>query len=93
MIERIPGPFAAIYEKAARLVIAKYYSQVAGEVVSCLREGLVLDLGTGPGYLPIEIAKKAPLIRCDGIDLSRKLIRLARKNARKEGTFKSGTCR
>jgi ubiquinone/menaquinone biosynthesis C-methylase UbiE len=85
MIERIPGPFAAIYEKAARMVVGTYYSHVADEVVSSLKEGLILDLGTGPGYLPIEIVKRNKLIRCDGIDLSRRLIRLARKNAVKAG--------
>jgi ubiquinone/menaquinone biosynthesis C-methylase UbiE len=85
LIERIPAPLASLYEKATRLVIESYYSQVAEEVVSRFKEGTLLDLGTGPGYLPIEIVKKSPSIRCDGIDLSGRLIKMARVNALKAG--------
>ena len=80
-IERIPGPFASIYEKATRMVIESYYGQIAEEVVLNLRSGTILDLGTGPGYLPIEIVKRSESIEVHGIDLSRKLIDMARLNA------------
>lgn len=85
IIERIPGPLAPLYEKATRMVIKTYYGPVAEEVLSHLNEGRILDLGTGPGYLPIEIVKRSSRIRVDGIDLSRALIRMARKNALKAG--------
>jgi ubiquinone/menaquinone biosynthesis C-methylase UbiE len=85
LIERIPAPLASLYEKATRLVIESYYSGVAEDVVSSFEEGALLDLGTGPGYLPIEIVKRSPLIRCDGIDLSGRLIKMARVNAKKAG--------
>jgi len=85
IIERVPDFLGSIYEKATRLVVDSYYAQVAEEVVSNLRAGTVLDLGTGPGYLPIEIVKRSPAIRIDGIDLGHKLIRMARGNALKEG--------
>lgn len=84
-IERIPGPLASCYEKATRMLIETYYSEVADEIVSNLKDGIMLDLGTGPGHLPIEIAKRSPLIRVIGIDLSRKLILMARRNASKAG--------
>jgi len=86
-MERIPAIFASIYEKASRMVIGRYYRGVAGEIVAELREGRLLDLGTGPGYLPIEIAKRAPLVTVVGIDLSRPLIRMARKNAGRAGVL------
>jgi ubiquinone/menaquinone biosynthesis C-methylase UbiE len=85
LIERIPAPLASVYEKATRLVIQSYYSGVAEEIVSGFKEGALLDLGTGPGYLPIEIVRRSPLIRCDGIDLSGSLIKMAWVNARKAG--------
>ena len=85
LIERIPAPVASVYEKATRLVIQSYYSGVAEEIVSGFKEGTLLDLGTGPGYLPIEIVKRSPLIRCIGIDLSGRLIKMARVNAQKAG--------
>jgi ubiquinone/menaquinone biosynthesis C-methylase UbiE len=84
-IERIPGFMASVYEKATRMVVESYYSQVAEEIVSRLKSGIILDLGTGPGYLPIEIVKRAPSIRIDGVDLTRELIKMAQKNAVKAG--------
>lgn len=84
-IERIPGPMASVYEKASRMVIDSYYSQVAEEIVSKLKSGIILDLGTGPGYLPIEVVKRAPPIRVDGIDLTSQLIKMAHKSAVKAG--------
>jgi ubiquinone/menaquinone biosynthesis C-methylase UbiE len=84
-IERIPGPLASAYEKATRLAIDIYYSEVAAEIVSEFEDGRILDLGTGPGYLPIEIVKRAAKVKITGIDLSRRLIQMARQNAQKAG--------
>ena len=83
--ERIPGLLASSYEKASRMVIEGYYSQVADEITSNIQQGSLLDLGTGPGYLPVEIVKRAPEINITGVDLSRKLIHMARANAQKAG--------
>jgi ubiquinone/menaquinone biosynthesis C-methylase UbiE len=80
-IERIPGVLASSYEKATRMVIEEYYGPVAEEIVSTFASGVILDLGTGPGYLPIEIARRTPDINIIGIDLSRSLIRIAQANA------------
>ena len=84
-IERIPGPFASIYEKATRMVIETYYSQIADEVVAHLKSGKILDLGTGPGYLPIEMVKRSQSLKVHGIELCGKLIDMARVNASKAG--------
>lgn len=87
-IERIPGVLASSYEKATKLAVESYYHQVAEEVVSVFKEGLLLDLGTGPGNLPVEIIKLAPGIQIVGVDLSRQLIRMARARALKAGFSK-----
>ena len=84
-IERIPGVLATTYEKATRMVIDSYYRLIAEEIVGHLAGGTILDIGTGPGYLPIEIAKKTSNIKIVGVDLSRKLIQIARSNASKAG--------
>lgn len=84
-IERIPGPLASLYEKASRLVIRTYYSRVAVDILSRCSHGLILDLGTGPGYLPIELVKRSPAVRIIGVDLSRPFIRMARANAVRAG--------
>ncbi len=86
--ERLPWPFASLYEKATRLVIESYYSGLAREVAGFLEKGRILDLGTGPGYLPVQIAKRAPAITVVGIDLSRSLIKMARRNAASAGFAK-----
>jgi ubiquinone/menaquinone biosynthesis C-methylase UbiE len=80
-IERIPAPLASAYEKATRLAIDSYYRRVAVEIAAHFNAGILLDLGTGPGYLPIEIVKRAPQAEIVGIDLSRRLIRMAQANA------------
>jgi ubiquinone/menaquinone biosynthesis C-methylase UbiE len=84
-IERIPGVLASSYEKAARLAIESYYRQVAEEIVAEFKAGTILDLGTGPGYLPVGILKRSPAIRIVGVDLSQKLIRKANINVLKAG--------
>ena len=84
-IERIPGVLASAYAKATRMAIESYYRQVAEKIAAHLKSGTILDLGTGPGDLPIEIAKKSPGIQITGIDLSRKLIQMARANASTAG--------
>ena len=80
--EAIPGFGAGFYDKVARTAIAAYYQEVAKEIVAEVDCGTILDVGTGPGYLPIEIAKMAPNIEIDAIDLSKKMIKIARSNAR-----------
>lgn len=84
-IERIPGVLATAYEKGTRMVIDSYYSHVAEEIVAHLKGDTILDIGTGPGYLPIEIAKRSSNVRIIGVDLSRKLLDVARSNAARAG--------
>lgn len=84
-MERIPGFMASAYNKAAKMAISTYYSQVADEIASGLKLGKALDLGAGPGYLDIEIVKRVPGIRIDGIDLTAELIDIARLNSLEAG--------
>jgi ubiquinone/menaquinone biosynthesis C-methylase UbiE len=84
-IERIPGVLASTYAKATCMAIESYYHQIAAKIVAHLKSGIILDLGTGPGYLPIAIVRKSSQIRVTGIDLSRKLIKMARSNASAAG--------
>jgi ubiquinone/menaquinone biosynthesis C-methylase UbiE len=43
-------------------------------------EGLVLDVGTGPGEIPILLAERAPGLRIVAIDLAEHMLALARAN-------------
>jgi ubiquinone/menaquinone biosynthesis C-methylase UbiE len=84
-IERIPAPLASAYEKASRMVRGSYYQKMSEEILAHGNKGYFLDVGTGPGYLPIAIARRSSAIRVVGVDLSRPLIRMARINAAREG--------
>ncbi len=83
--ERIPCFAVHLYDQIARTAIEGYYKEVAEGVIAHISEGLVLDVGTGPGYLPIEIAKRAPQINVAGIDASKALVRIAQANAERAG--------
>jgi len=91
---RMPGFLASIYEKAVKMALNSYYVPMAEEIIIELSEirtaGLkverrILDIGTGPGYLPIEIAKMLQNIRIDCIDPISKSIKIARENAVRAG--------
>jgi ubiquinone/menaquinone biosynthesis C-methylase UbiE len=83
--ERIPWFAARLYDRIARTAIETYYNEVADGVTAHTSQGLVLDVGTGPGCLPIAIAKKAPRITVVGIDSSKAMVRIAQTNAEREG--------
>jgi ubiquinone/menaquinone biosynthesis C-methylase UbiE len=86
-IESIPAPGAYVYTVIARKSppLRDLCKAVAAEVTATLTTGRVLDVGTGLGYLPIEIAARAPGLELDDIDLSPAMVRIARKHAAKKG--------
>jgi len=69
-IERIPGVLASAYEKSVRMAIDRHYRPVAAEIAAHLSEGTILDLGTGPGILPIEIAKEASKLHIQALSMA-----------------------
>jgi ubiquinone/menaquinone biosynthesis C-methylase UbiE len=79
--ERIPWFAARLYDSIAHTALESYYRDVAEQVVAATSRGTILDIGVGPGYLPIEIAKRSPDLRIVGIDLSQALIKIAQENA------------
>jgi ubiquinone/menaquinone biosynthesis C-methylase UbiE len=86
-IEAIPGFAAGVYAFIARKsgLLRDVRSAVVDEVLTVVSSGKILDVGTGPGYLPFEIARKAPALEIVGIDLSGGMVELARKTAVKNG--------
>jgi len=82
-IEAIPGPMSKVYALIARTspCLSDIHKEVAQEVCARIPSGRVLDIGTGPGYLPFEIAKRNPRLEITGIDLSSGMVDIARKKA------------
>jgi ubiquinone/menaquinone biosynthesis C-methylase UbiE len=86
-IESIPDPLAKGYALIARKdpQLRDLRLAVANEVTATLNTGRILDLGTGPGYLPVVLARRAPQLTIDGIDLAQGMVKIARKNATNRG--------
>ena len=77
--ERIPS-FGAIFYAAAPAKILLPYHKILVDTISLPKNSRVLDLGTGPGTLPILIAERFSDAHVIGIDLSEKMIEIATKN-------------
>ncbi len=54
--------------------------QIAEELIHYIDEGRLLDIGTGHGRLLIEVFEKNPKIELYGLDVSEKMIELAKIN-------------
>jgi len=87
VLEGIPFPSTRGYAYIAKKspFLRDGYSEVARRVSRKLAKGRILDVGTGPGYLPIEIARLIDDVEVIGIDVSEDTVRIASKNSRKEG--------
>ncbi len=83
-IEGIPAPGAYLYT----LMTKKRKNldrMIAREVASGIESGRLLDIGTDPGFIPIEATKLNPNLEVWGIDISKTMVKLARRNAEKAG--------
>lgn len=56
------------------------YREIAQDLVSRLKSGRLLDVGTGPGYLLREIHNLNPEIELYGLDISNSMIEQASRN-------------
>jgi len=80
--EKIPTPGAIFYNATVAKVLQKPETKIANDIVAKMGKGTILDLGSGTGYLAIEIARKAPGLQVCGIDLSRRMVKIARRHAK-----------
>jgi ubiquinone/menaquinone biosynthesis C-methylase UbiE len=80
---RHPGP----YDRIAKWQLRRLYARVAADVVAAgLPDGArVLDIGTGPGRVPLAIAEAQPTLQVQGVDLSDEMIAHARQLAADAG--------
>jgi len=86
-IEGIPSFGAKIYSLIGRKMpfLKDLYNEVAEEITARISSGKILDVGTGPGYLPLEIAKRAANLEIVGIDISPVMVKIAKRNAKDRG--------
>jgi ubiquinone/menaquinone biosynthesis C-methylase UbiE len=86
-IEGIPGPGAFFYSAIVvkSPIMKDFYHMVVGEVLSKLPSGRILDIGTGPGDIPLELGKSSKGLEIKAIDISPAMVDIARQNSRKMG--------
>jgi ubiquinone/menaquinone biosynthesis C-methylase UbiE len=65
----------------SRIMYAPFARQVAQSVTAMKQGAVIVDLGTGPGLLAIELHKLWPRARIIGIDPSEAMLSTATKNA------------
>jgi len=83
----IEGYFATKYAEFAKNTqkIRKEYKRLADKTASMIQEGKLLEIGPGPGYISIEIAKLLPKMEIIGLDISDTMIQIAKKNVNQHG--------
>jgi ubiquinone/menaquinone biosynthesis C-methylase UbiE len=79
----MPAFAARLYDNLTRVEgIGRSFEEIADFIGSLIKEGALLDAGTGPGRLLIEISKKIPGLDLYGLDISESMLAIARKNIR-----------
>ncbi|MFX1457371.1 MAG: class I SAM-dependent methyltransferase [Promethearchaeota archaeon] len=78
---KLPKFAAKLYDKMMQLEPMKIQrNQIAQDLLLQINEGTLLDIGTGHGRLLVEINKLNPKIELYGLDVSEKMINLAKAN-------------
>jgi ubiquinone/menaquinone biosynthesis C-methylase UbiE len=82
-----PKVLAWLYEMITRvpLVHATHRRFVSGALAQEVTRGRGLDLGTGPGYVAVEIARQCPSLRMVGLDLAAHMVVRASRQALRAG--------
>jgi ubiquinone/menaquinone biosynthesis C-methylase UbiE len=70
---------------ASRLSYAPFAGKIVRGIASLEGGSTIVDLGTGPGILSIELHKLLPQAKIIGVDLSSDMLEIARKNTSEAG--------
>jgi ubiquinone/menaquinone biosynthesis C-methylase UbiE len=75
------GRSSRVYDVVSRRLLRRMYRRLAADVAAATPDGAaVLDVGTGPGVLLVELAARRPDLRLTGVDLSADMITAATRN-------------
>jgi SAM-dependent methyltransferase len=78
-------PTAGAYDALVASLLGGLYERVADEVAASLRTGTVLEVGSGPGRLAVQLARKAPGLAVTGVDISPEMVERATRRAEGAG--------
>ncbi|MFJ6615106.1 class I SAM-dependent methyltransferase [Streptomyces sp. NPDC091289] len=73
------------YDRLSGRLLSGIYRRAADDVCRAPQGALVLDIGTGPGRLLLDIARRRPDLRPHGVDVSASMTERARHNMREHG--------
>jgi ubiquinone/menaquinone biosynthesis C-methylase UbiE len=77
------GRASRFYDFVARRVLRGLYRRIGDDLVDAVPEDAdVLDVGTGPGVLLVELAERRHDLRLNGVDLSADMVSAAERNLR-----------
>jgi ubiquinone/menaquinone biosynthesis C-methylase UbiE len=79
------GEVEAYASAGAQAFLDAIDNTLVDQVLALAPAGLLLDIGTGPGSIPLKIARRCPEIRVVGVDYSANMIAAARRAAAKQG--------
>lgn len=74
-----------LYNRLAPRLLTPLYRRVADDVAAARAAGAVLDVGSGPGDLALELAQRQPCLTVMGLDLAPEMVTIARANAKRAG--------
>jgi len=81
------------YDRMARRFMRRPLRRIAADAVAGLPPGAsVLDVGTGPGWLLVEIARRRPDVRLTGLDLAPDMVDAAGRNLAGLGERAQAVC-
>jgi ubiquinone/menaquinone biosynthesis C-methylase UbiE len=70
---------------ARRILYAPFARKIVRSVAALGEGATVVDLGTGPGLLAVELHKHWPQVKIIGVDPAREMLSIARRNAERAG--------
>lgn len=81
------GRGSRVYDVMARRPLRGVYRRFADDIAIAAPEGgAVLDVGTGPGMLLVELGRQRPDLHLTGVDLSADMVAAAERNLGEFGT-------
>ncbi len=83
--EGIQGFDVEIFDQMARRLRDKGWQQTGLVIKSGIISGLVLEVGSGPGYVGLEWLKKTEGTQLKGLDISPDMVELAKRNTKEYG--------
>jgi methylase of polypeptide subunit release factors len=82
----VPWPFSLLYDALSRtFAFQAHYERVAQDIAASCAEGVLLDIGTGLGWLLLRLNARCPGLRLVGVDISAAMVARARRNIAEAG--------